>query len=104
VLRIDRRERNHAALTNLWTVGAVWVALAVLTFLEGVFEVEPPEVVGWSLLVIGTGGFVLALAGVTSIRTHGESVVAIIALVLALSLPMASTYLEYGLFGGFGLD
>jgi hypothetical protein len=104
VLRLEVRERNWPAVAGLWTLGGVWVTLAVVAFLEGVFEVEPPDAVGWTLLVVGTAGFVLALAGVTAIRTRGESALAILALVLGLSLPMASTYLVYGLFGGFGLD
>ena len=96
-------ERNWPALAALWVLGAVWIALVVLAALIGIFEVEPPEAVAWALLFTAASGFLLALVGITLIRTRGEAAMAIVALVLALSLTsLASPFFLF--FGGLGVD
>jgi len=53
--------------------------------------------VAWVALGFGTGGLILAVLGITAIRTHGETAVAILALVLVLSLTsFASPLFLYG--------
>jgi hypothetical protein len=104
VLRQDLRERNWPALAALWTIGGVWLALVAIVFLEGVFDIQPGEAVGWTLLAFAALGFVLGLAGITAIRTRGETALAIMALVLAIALPTTGTYFLFGAFGGAGFD
>lgn len=90
--------RNWLAVAALWTLGATWLVLvgtAVYAILE---DHDPPNSVGWTLLGVGTFGFVLALGGVTAIRTRGETALAIAALVLALAL----TGFANPLFLGYG--
>ena len=101
VIRDEWRTRNWAALTALWTLGIVWLALAALAFLAGVFDVDPPEAVGWTLLVLAMVGFAFALLGVSAIRERGETAVAAAALALALVLPTAASLFAFGLFGSF---
>ncbi len=92
--------RNWFAVAALWTLGAVWLGL-VATFTYAVLaDTEPSENVGWALLAVGTLGFVLSLVGVTNIRTHGETALALAALALALAL---TGLVANPLFFGFGL-
>jgi hypothetical protein len=79
------RARNWPALVALWVLGATWLGLiATFVYAEG-FDNEPPSEVGWTLLGIGTAGFVLSLGGLTLMRTRGETALAFAALALALS-------------------
>ena len=97
------RPRNWLALAALWTLGATWLGL-VGTFVYAVVSSnDPSEGIGWTLLGVGTFGFVLALGGITMIRTHGETAMAIAALILALALTglVNPFFLGYG-FGGLG--
>lgn len=98
----DLRARNWPALAALWTLGAVWLAVGAIVFLAGVFDWEPPEAVGWTLLLIAMAGFALALVGVSWIRTRGETALAITALALGLALPSGTSLFAFGLFGGLG--
>jgi|SRR5215210_4001982 len=95
--------RNWLALAALWTAGATWLGL-IGTFVYAVLsDNEPSEAIGWTLLGVGTFGFVLALGGITLIRTHGETALAIAALILLLALTgLVNPFLfGYG-FGGLG--
>jgi hypothetical protein len=102
--RAELRARNWPALAALWTLGSVWLAIGVLIFLAGVFDFEPPEAVGWAILLIALAGFTLALVGISSIRTRGETALALAALALALTLPAGSWFFAFSLFGGLGVD
>jgi hypothetical protein len=91
-------QRNWFAVAALWTALATWLlligsAVAAATFAsDHIFHV-----VGWVALGFGTAALVLAVAGITAIRTRGETAVAVLALVLVLSLTsFASPYLLYG--------
>jgi hypothetical protein len=98
------RARNWPALAALWALGSIWITIAFLIALDGLFGVEPPEAVGWVLLAVAIVGFVLALAGISSIRSRGETAVAIAALAVGLALPSGGMLFFYGLFGGVGLE
>lgn len=96
-------QRNWPALAALWVLGSVWMSLVVLAALVGIFELEPPEAVAWTLLFIAALGFLLALIGISFIRARGETAMAIVALVLALSLTsLVSPFFLF--FGGLGVD
>jgi hypothetical protein len=94
------RARNWPALAALWSLGSIWITIGFLVALDGLFGVDPPEAVGWVLLGVAIVGFVLALAGISSIRTRGETALAIAALAVGLALPSGATFFFYGLFGG----
>ena len=99
----ELRARNWPALAALWTLGAVWLAVGAIVFAAGVFDWEPPEAVGWTLLAIAMLGFALALLGVSWIRTRGETALSIVALALGVMLPSGTSLFAFGLFGaGFG--
>ena len=100
--RAELRARNWPALAALWTLGAVWIAIGAIVFLAGVFDWEPPEAVAWTLLVIAMIGFALALLGVSSIRTRGETALALAALAIGVMLPSGTSLFAFGLFGGLG--
>ena len=91
--------RNWFALAALWTLGLTWLGLVATFVYAVVSDNDPSEGVGWTLLGVGTFGFVLSLIGITNIRTRGETALAIAALVLALAL----TGLANPFFFGFGL-
>ena len=97
----ELRARNWPALAALCTLGAVWLAVGVIVFLAGAFDWEPPEGVGWALLLIAMAGFGLALVGVSWIRTRGETALALAALALGVMLPSGTSLFAFGLFGGF---
>jgi hypothetical protein len=80
--------RNVFAVGALWTLGVTWLGLVATLVYAILRERDPAEGVLWTLLGIGTFGFVLTLAGITAIRTRGDTVVAIAALVLAVALAM----------------
>ena len=99
---LHRPPRNWFALLALWTALATWliligtaVAIGSNVAGEGIFDV-----VGWVVLGFGTAALILSVAGITMIRTHGDTVVAILALVLTLSLTSFVSPLLYG----FGLS
>jgi hypothetical protein len=98
-----RVTRNWFAVCGLWTGGVVWLSLVgVFVYAVG-FDNSVSEAVGWTLLGVATVAFVLALAGITTIRTRGETAVAIVALVLVLSLTSFGTPLLFGWgIGSFG--
>ena len=91
--------RNWFAVAALWTLGATWLGLVATFVYAVVSDNDPSEGIGWTLLGVGTCGFVLSLVGITMIRTRGETALAIAALVLALALAgLANPW-----FFGFGL-
>lgn len=92
--------RNWLAVAALWTLGATWLGLVGTTVYAILEDTDPPNSVGWTLLGVGTFGFVLALGGITAIRTRGETALAIAALVLALALTGFANPLLLGY--GFG--
>jgi hypothetical protein len=86
--RFDLRSRNWFALLGLWTALATWLILigtAVAIGSDAAGE-DIFDVVGWVALGFGTAALILSVAGITVIRTRGDTVVAILALVLTLSL------------------
>jgi hypothetical protein len=88
--------RNWLAVAALWAGGVVWLSLiAVFVYAAG-FDNQVSENVGWVLLGFATVAFVLALAGITAIRTRGETAVAIVALALVLALTSFGTPLLFG--------
>ena len=85
-------------LLALWTALATWliligsiVAIGSDIAGDGIFDV-----VGWVALGFGTAALILAVAGITMIRTHGDTVLAILALVLTLSLTSFGSPLLFG--------
>jgi succinate-acetate transporter protein len=94
------RARNWLAVTALWTLGATWLGLVGTTVYAILEDHDPPRSIGWTLLGVGVLGFVLALGGITAIRTRGETALAIAALVLALALTGFANPLLFGY--GFG--
>jgi hypothetical protein len=96
------RPRNWFALAALWVLGCTWLGLiAVFVFAEG-FDRDPARWVLWTLLGVGTTGFVLSLGGFTAMRDRGEAALAFAALALALAfMTFASPFFFYGL-GGVG--
>jgi putative Mn2+ efflux pump MntP len=92
--------RNWFAVAGLWTVGATWLGVIAVLFYAEFLDNEPSENIGWTLLGIGTIGFVLTLAGFTVARTRGEWGLAWAALALALAFAtLGSPFLFYGLSG-----
>ena len=56
--------------------------------------------IGWTLLGVGTAGFILAVAGLSVTRTRGEMALAFAALALALSFSLfVSPFFLYGFAG-----
>ena len=102
-VRIELRPRNWSALLGLWTALATWLILVGtgVAIGSGAASEDIFSVVGWIALGFGTAALILSVAGITMIRTHGETVVAILALVLTLSLTSYATPLLYGFGGGF---
>ncbi|MFL5945156.1 MAG: hypothetical protein ACJ74C_06935 [Gaiellaceae bacterium] len=88
--------RNWLAVAALWAGGVVWLALVGVFIYAAGFDNEVSENVGWALLGCATVAFVLALAGITAIRTRGETAVAIVALALVLALTSFGTPLLFG--------
>jgi hypothetical protein len=82
--------RNWLAVAALWAGGVVWLSLIGVFIYAAGFDNQVSENVGWVLLGCATVAFVLALAGITAIRTRGETAVAIVALALVLALALAS--------------
>jgi hypothetical protein len=95
------RPRNWFALAALWTLTATWLGLiGTFVYAEGFDHPEPPSWIGWTLLGVGTAGFVLAIAGLSVTRTRGEMALAFAALALALSFSLfASPFFLYGFAG-----
>src|SRR4051812_42120637 len=95
----DTLPRNLFALAGLWTALTTWLILvaalvASQTFASGrIFSW-----VAWVALGFGTASLILAVAGITMIRTRGETAVAVLALVLTLALTSGSPLL-FGLRG-----
>ena len=95
---VELRSRNWLALLALWTALATWliligtgVAIGSDAASEDIFSV-----VGWVALGFGTAALVLSVAGITMIRTHGETALAVLALVLTLSLTSLASPFFYG--------
>jgi hypothetical protein len=98
--RVDLRSRNWVALLALWTALATWLILigtAVAIGSDAASE-DVFGVVGWVALGFGTAALILSVAGITMIRTQGETALAILALVLTLSL---TTFASPFFYGGF---
>jgi hypothetical protein len=96
------RPRNWAALVALWTALVTWLILIGALVASQTFASEDIfDWVAWVALGFGTAGLILAVLGITMIRTRGETAVAILALVLVLSLTsFTSPLFFYGLGGG----
>ena len=89
------RPRNWLAVAALWTALATWLILIGSLVASQTFASS--HIFDWVALGFGTGGLILAVLGITAIRTHGETAVAILALVLVLSLTsFASPLFLYG--------
>lgn len=95
---LDLRPRNWLALLALWTALATWLILVgtIVAIGSGASEDGIFDVVGWVVLGFGTAALVLSVAGITLIRTRGETAVAVLALVLTLSLTSFATPFVYG--------
>lgn len=92
--------RNWFAVAGLWTVGATWLGVIAVLFYAEFLDHEPSENIGWTLLAIGTIGFVLTLAGFTVARTRGDWGLAWAALALVLAFAtFGSPFLFYALGG-----
>lgn len=90
--RLDWRSRNWLALLGLWTALVTWLILigaAVAVGSEAASE-DVLDVVVWVTLGFATAALILSVAGITMIRTHGETAVAVLALVLTLCLSFGS--------------
>jgi hypothetical protein len=94
--------RNSFALLALWTALTTWLILiAAVVASQTVASEHIFSWVGWVALGFGTAALILAVAGITAIRTHGETAVAVTALVLTLTLTtFGSPFLLYGGLGG----
>ena len=100
-LETQLRPRNWFALAALWTLTFTWLGLiGTFVYAEGFDHPDPPSWIGWTLLGVGTAGFVLAVAGLSVTRTRGEMALAFAALALALSFSLfASPFFLYGITG-----
>ena len=89
--RFDLRSRNWTALLALWTALAAWLVLIGMGIAIGSDAANEDifKVVGWIPLGFGTAALILSVAGITMIRTRGETALAVLALVLTLA-PTAS--------------
>jgi hypothetical protein len=97
--RFDWRSRNWLALLALWTALATWLILigTGVAIGSGAASEDIFSVLGWVALGFGTAALILSVAGITMIRTHGETAVAILALVLTLALTsLSSPFLNGG--------
>ena len=101
--RVDLRQRNWVALLALWTALTTWLIIVgtIVAVGSGASGEDIFDVVGWVVLGFGTAALILSVAGITMIRTRGDTVVAILALVLTLSLTSFASPLFYG-FGLYG--
>jgi hypothetical protein len=97
---VDLRSRNWLALLALWTALATWLILigTAIAIGSGAASFEIVDVVAWVAAGFGTAALILSVAGITMIRTHGETSVAVLALVLTLWLTSFGSTL---FFGGF---
>jgi uncharacterized membrane protein YcjF (UPF0283 family) len=96
--RIEIRPRNWFALLALWTALAAWLILVGTIVAVGSDAVTDNifNVTGWVALGFGTAALVFSVAGITMIRTRGETALAILALVLTLSLTSFVSPLLFG--------
>jgi hypothetical protein len=95
------RPRNWLAVAALWTMGSTWLGAIAIVFYAEFLDNDPSENLGWTLLGIGTAGFVLTLAAFTAGRTRGEIGLAWAALALALAFTaLGGPFLFYGLGAG----
>ena len=90
--RFDLRSRNWIALLALWTALATWLILIGTAVAIGSDAASDDivDVVIWVALGFATAALILSVAGITLIRTHGETAVAVVALVLTLCLTLGS--------------
>ena len=98
---VAERPRNWAALLALWIALAVWLILIGSLVASATFAGDDIfDWISWVALGFATASLILAVVGITMIRTHGETVVAILALVLLLALTtFASPIFLYGVLG-----
>ena len=96
------RPRNWFALAGLWTLGVTWIGVVGVLFYAEFLDNDPSQNIGWTLLAIGTIGFVLTLGGFTVARTRGDLMLAWAALALALAFVAlgGGPVLFYGFGGG----
>ena len=90
--RFDFRSRNWLALLALWTALATWLILigAAVAIGSDAASEDILDVILWVALGFATAALILSVAGITQIRTHGETAVAVLALVLTLCLTFGS--------------
>ncbi len=82
-------------------MGATWLGVIATFVYAELFDNDPSEGIGWTLLGVGTIGFVLTLAGFTVARTRGETALAFAALALVLAFTaVAGPFFFYGFGGG----
>jgi hypothetical protein len=95
------RPRNWFAVAALWTLGSTWLGAIAVLFYAEFLDNDPSENIGWTLLAVGTVGFVLTLAAFTTARERGEMALAWAALALALAFTgLGGPFLFYGLGAG----
>lgn len=94
----DVRPRNWFALLGLWTALTTWLILigTIVAIASDLTGEDVIDVTGWVALGFGTAALILSVAGITAIPTRGETVVAILALVLTLSLTSYASPLLFG--------
>src|SRR5688500_17195312 len=90
--RFDLRSRNWLALLGLWTALVAWLILIGTAVAIGSDAASDNifDTVVWVALGFATAALILSVAGITMIRTHGETAVAVLALVLTLCLTFGS--------------
>jgi hypothetical protein len=93
--RFALRSRNWIALLALWTALATWLILIGTAVAIGSDAASDDivDVVIWVALGFATAALILSVAGITMIYTHGETAVAVLALVLTLCLTFGSALL-----------
>jgi hypothetical protein len=98
--RLDWRSRNWIALLALWTALATWLILigTGIAIGSGAASEDILSVVVWVAVGFGTAALILSVAGITMIRTQGETAVAILAFVLTVWL---TSFASPFLYGGF---
>lgn len=90
--------RNWFAVAALWTALATWLIVIGAVVAAQTFASDHIfDWIVWVVLGFATAALILAVLGITAIRSRGETAVAIVALALVLSLSsFASPFFLYG--------
>ena len=99
--RLVWAERNWLALGGLWTGLLAWLVVVGMAVAAGT-DHEPPEAIAWAVLGIATVALVLSVAGLSAVRTRGETAVAVSALALVLAMPTVAGTIFFFIFASFG--